>query len=247
MTQMLGIISGVFFAALFLMCYFRDKLGHTLINTLFVAIDAVLLFCWTYAGYEVGWLDGGYMTLANISPYICTVIAFCPFLSEKVRSFAYSAIAFLGFGMFLAMFISPEHEYIFNFRHEVNFVYVTEAACHLVMSLYGFYLILSNRVKLTLRNFAKSVIFMYSTVLFAVFLNWVFHKSHFGMGVYGNYSIYFLDIFNSFGATLAAYLFGILAVLCLGFAVGMGLDRISAHSAHECTVSEETAIEEKNK
>lgn len=230
MIQMLGIMSCVFFAALFLMCYFRNRLGHPLINTLFVAIDAVFLFCWTYAGYEVGWLNGGYMTLANISPYICTVIAFSFFLNEKLRSFAYSAIAFLGFGMFLAMFISPEHEYIFNFRHEVTFVYVTEAACHLVMSLYGFYLILSGRVLLTLRNFSKSVIFMYSTVLFAVFLNWVFHKSHFGMNVYGGYSIYFLDIFDSFGATFAAYLLGILAVLCLGFAVGMGLDRFTSHS-----------------
>ena len=47
------------------------------------------------------------------------------------------------------------------------------------------------------------------------------------MNTNGNHSIYFLDIFDSFGATLAAYLFGIVAVLCMGFLVGVFIDWLS--------------------
>ena len=227
MMHMLGIISLVFFISMFLMCFFRDRLKNNLVNILFIAINTVFIFCWNLAGYEVGWIKGGLMVFDNISPYIATVITLCVILNDKVKDFAYSAIAFLAFGMFLAMFISPEHEYLFNFSHEVRFIHVTEAACHLIMALYGFYLILSEKVELTLKSLAKSVIFMFSTVAFGVFLNLHFGFRYFGMDMHGNYSIYFLDIFNSFGATLAAYLFGILAVLLLGFAVGLGLDRFT--------------------
>ena len=227
MMLMLGIIALVFFVSMFLLSFYREKLGHEIINRLFIAVNTVFLFAWTYAGYELGWLDDGFMTLENISPYIATVISASVFLNEKVKSYVHAGIAFLSFGMFLAMFISPEHEYLFNFRHEVRFIHVTEAACHLIMSLYGFYLILSGRVKLTLQNYSKSVIFMFSSVLYGVFLNWCFHLGNFGMNMYGGYSIYFIDIFNSFPATFAAYLFGILLVLTLGFLVGIGLDRLT--------------------
>ena len=227
MMLMLGIIALVFFVSMFFLSFYREKLGHEIINRLFIAVNTVFLFAWTYAGYELGWLDDGFMTLENISPYIATVISASVFLNEKVKSYVHAGIAFLSFGMFLAMFISPEHEYLFNFRHEVRFIHVTEAACHLIMSLYGFYLILSGRVKLTLQNYSKSVIFMFSSVLYGVFLNWCFHLGNFGMNMYGGYSIYFIDIFNSFPATFAAYLFGILLVLTLGFLVGIGLDRLT--------------------
>ena len=227
MMLMLGIIALVFFVSMFLLSFYREKLGHEIINRLFIAVNTVFLFAWTYAGYELGWLDDGFMTLENISPYIATVISASVFLNEKVKSYVHAGIAFLSFGMFLAMFISPEHEYLFNFRHEVRFIHVTEAACHLIMSLYGFYLILSGKVKLTLQNYSKSVIFMFSSVLYGVFLNWCFHLGNFGMNMYGGYSIYFIDIFNSFPATFAAYLFGILLVLTLGFLVGIGLDRLT--------------------
>ena len=227
MMLMLGILAVVFFAAMILMSCYRDKLDHEIINRLFILVNTVFLFAWTYAGYELGWLKDGFMTLENISPYISTVISASVFLNKKVKSYAYAAIAFLALGMFLAMFISPGHEALFNYRTEVRFIHVTEAACHLIMSLYGFYLILSGRVKLKLSSFGRSVVFMLVSVFYGVFLNWCFHLGNFGMNMYGGYSIYFLDIFDSFAATFAAYLFGIVLVLTLGFVAGMGLDKFT--------------------
>jgi hypothetical protein len=147
-----------------------------------------------------------------------------PLLNEKVKKFAYCTIAFLGFGMFLAMFISPEVEYLVNYHQNAQFIHISEAACHLVMALYGFYLVLSGKVKLTLKNYAKAIAFMYASIGFVVFLNWCFHQSNFGMNMHGKYSIYFLDIFYSFDVTFLAYVVGVLGVLTLGFLVCIFLD-----------------------
>ena len=225
--QMLGVLSLVFFAGLFLMCFFREKLNNPVIQPLFICACAFFFFCWNYAAYERGWLEDGFMTLENISPYICTVILFTPFLNKKVREYADAAIAFLGFGMFLAMFISPGFEYVFNYTTTARFIHVGEAVCHLAMALYGFYLILSGSVKLNMKELAKSIAFIYASIGFGVFLNWCFHLGNFGMNMYGDYSIYFLDIFGSFEATFVAYILGVLGTIALGFLVGMLLDWIS--------------------
>ena len=87
MMQMLIGLSLALFAALFLMCFFREKLKHPILNPLFLIVCAVFFFCWNYAAYERGWLDDGFMTLENISPFICTVILLTPFMSEKIKDF----------------------------------------------------------------------------------------------------------------------------------------------------------------
>lgn len=225
---MLLALTPVLFVALFLMCFYRDRLKqHPFIDHLFIVVCAVFFFCWNYAAYEKGWLKNGFMTLENISPFICTVIIFTPFFHEKVRDFARCAIAFLAFGMFLALYISPGAEYFSSLRQNTPFMYISEAACHLVMTLYGFYLILSERVKLNFKNILKALVFLYSAVGFGVFLNWCFHLSNFGMNMYGNYSIYFLDIFGSFAATFIAYLAGIFVTILLGYLAGIFLNWLS--------------------
>ena len=231
MALMLGILAAVFFIALFIMCFFRERLNHPFINPLFISVCAVFFFCWNFAMFEHRGSNFRFMTLENISPYICTVILLTPFMVKWLKDSAYCAIAFLGFGMFVALFISPGVEYLFNYKQEVKLIHITEAACHLVMALYGFYLILANKVKLEFKDFGKALAFIYSAIGFGVFINLVFHQSNFGMDMYGKYSIYFLDIFGSFGVTLIAYLVGVLAVMALGYLTGAFLDKVS-HRHH---------------
>ena len=227
MIHMLGILAIVFFSSLLLMCYFRKSLNHSILNPLFIGACAVCFFCWNYAAYERGWLEDGFMTLENISPFMCTVMLLTPFMSKKIKDVAYSAYAFLALGMFLALFISPIAKSFSNNQENANFLYASEASSHLVMSLYGFYLILVGKVKLNLKSLGKAAAFIYSSVLFGVMLNYFFHLDSFGMNMHGEYSIYWLDIFQSFEATLIAYLVGILGVLLLGFATAVFLDEIS--------------------
>lgn len=242
MMQMLGALSLVFFAGLFLLCYFREKLNNPIINPLFLIVCAVCFFCWNYAAYERGWLKNGFMTLENISPFICTVIIATPFLQEKIRDFAYCAIAFLGFGMFLALYISPGASYFMDHNHTATFMHISEAVCHLTMSLYGFYLILANKIKLSWENLGKAIVFIYTAIGFGVFLNWCFHLNNFQMDMYGDYSIYFLDIFGTFEATFIAYLAGVMGTILMGFLVGTFLDWFSKPQKVEDAPSRQVPI-----
>jgi hypothetical protein len=160
------------------------------------------------------------MTLENISPFIMTLIPLTLFMNDKVKEYCNSTIAFLWLGMFLALGISPEFSYKFDYNHNATLIYATEAACHLIASLYGIYLIVSGQIICDFKHWLKSVICMFSVIGFGLILNYAFHRQNFGMDPYGNYKIYMLDIFGSFGATLAAYLFGVLIVLTLGMQIG---------------------------
>ena len=227
---MLLAITPVFFTALFLMCFYRDRLRHhPMIHHLFIGVCAVFFYCWNYAAYELRWLEEGFMTLQNISPFICTIILLTPFMKEKIRDFTYAAIALLSFGMFVALFVSPEVEYVVNFHQSAKLIHVTEAACHCVMGLYGFYLVLSGRVQVCAKTYRRSLIFTYSVIGYGLFLNYFFHRSFFGMNMYGDHSIYFMDLFGSFEVTLLAYLFGVFFTLTAGYLVCMGIDRLSRH------------------
>ena len=226
MMLVLGILAAIFLISLTLITLYRDTLNLRVFNALFLIVDVIFYFVWNVGMHEQGWLDDGFETLANISPMIFTVIPLTCFMNEKTKQYAYSAIAFLWVGMFLALFISPEQAYLSSFRTEASMVYTGEALCHMWASLFGIYLILTRQVKLNFQSWLRSLAFMYSVIAFGVFLNFFFQKSHFGMNPYGDYSIYFLDIFGSFEATLLAYLLGVLTVLTIGMEVGYLFEKL---------------------
>ena len=227
MTVTLGIFTLFFFVTLFIMCFYRSKINVKVCNVIFIVSDLLAYSAWTYAAYQDGWLGDGWMTLGNISPLMFTIILLTPFMNERIRDYAYSTLAFLNVGMFLAMLISPEHDYIFNFNTEATFTYTTEAVCHMICSLYGIYLVLSKQVKADFKHWVKSVVFLLSIISVAVTLNFVYHRNYFGMNPYGTAKIYMLDLFGSFNATLAAYYFGVVLVLTVGMQGVAMLDRIT--------------------
>ena len=228
MTVVLGIFTFFFFVTLLIMCFYRTKINIRVFNIVFIACDFLAYSAWTYAAYLKGWLEGGWMTLGNISPLMFTVILLTPFMNEKVKDYALSAIAFLNVGMFFAMLISPEHDYIFNFNTEASFVYTTEAVCHMICSLYGIYLVLSHQVKADFKHWIKSIIFTLSIITFGVILNFIYHKNHFGMDPYQGAHIYMLDLFGGFWATLVAYYLGVVLVLAIGMQGVSLLDRFTS-------------------
>lgn len=226
MMLMLGILAAVYFVSLTLICFYRDAINTKIFNIVFIVCDLIFYFVWNIGMYHHGYLDDGFETLGNISPMIFTVIPLTLFMKDSVKEYAFSAIAFLWVGMFLALFISPEYSYVFHFNTQASVIYTGEALCHMLASLFGIYLILTGQVKVDFRNWIKSIVFMYSVILFGVFLNYCFHKSHFGMDPYGDYAIYFLDIFGTFEATFIAYLLGVMVVLTFGLELGYLLNRL---------------------
>jgi hypothetical protein len=231
MLLMLGILTLIYFMALFLISVYRFNINAKICDAVFIVADLVFFFCWTYGGYLEGWLKDGWLTLDNISPFIFTIIPLLVFVKDKYKQFAYCAIAFLNVGMFFALLISPEHAYIFNFDTEASFIYTAEAACHLLASLYGIYLVLTGRVTVSFKSWLKSIAFMFSVITLGVILNFIFHKSFFGMDPYGHASIYMFDFFDSFFATLTAYYFSVLVVLTVGMQSAYLVEKATAKLA----------------
>ena len=240
MMQMVAIMVGCYFITLTLLCVYRDIINVKVANTVFMIVDLIFFLAWNYAAYLRGWLEDGYMTLENISPFIMTLIPFTALLSDRVRKYCDSAIAFLWLGMFLALLISPQHAYIFNYNIEASLIYTSEAACHLLASLYGAYLIISGQVKCDFKTWGKSIVCMYSVIGFGVILNYLFHTGNFGMNPYGGYTIYMVDVLGSFWATLVAYLLGVMFVLTIGMQVGRALNNLVV-AAHTGAIGDENA------
>ncbi len=238
MLTMLAILTTVYFITLLLFCLYRQHINVKIGNLIFVILDVLFFFCWNLAMYPKGKLDDGFETLENISPLMFTLIPLTYLMREKVKDACFSAIAFLSVGMLVAMYASPEYEYVFTFRREADFMYTSEALCHMLCSLFGVYLVLTNQVKPTFSSWIKSLAFMYSFITFGVILNFVFHRGFFGMDPYGDYSIYMIDIFGSFEVTLVAYYIGVLLVLTIGMQVTAGLEKLTSklHSYAESTL-----------
>ena len=237
MQLMLGVAIACYFTTLFLLCFYKDKLNIRFCNALFIIVDIILFFLWNFASAEKGWLKDGFMTLENISPFIFTVIPLTLFMNEKSKSFAFSTIAFLHLGMFFATIISPEHEVIFNYKTEATFTYATEAMCHVLAALFGIYLLLTEQVKADFKHWVKAIVFMLGWITFGLILNLTLDTRCFNLNP-NNYSIYMLDIFGSFWATVAAYYFGVILVITLGMQSGYGLCKLvekikSQHHAHK--------------
>ena len=233
MIAMVGLLVSVFFISLVVMCHYREKLNPKIWTPAFIAVDLVFFFCWNYAAFERGWLENGWMTFENISPLVCTVMPLTLIMNDKVKQAAYDSLAFFALGLFLALMISPEHAYLFSFNIEADFIYTSEAACHLVVALFGIYLVLTKQVKPGWKAWLRSLIFTFSIIGFAIFLNFVFHKTYFGMNPYGESVIYMLNIFRSHNTTLLAYLAGVLVVLTLGMQSMQALDVALAKVKHE--------------
>ena len=238
MMQMTGLVLFFYFFSLALICLYRDKINTKIFNVVFVVTDLIFFFCWTYSYYLRGALEGHFLTFDNISPMTFTMIGLLYFMKDSVRECCLSSVAFLSFGMFCAMLISPEQAYLVNFNQEATFMYTSEAFCHMLASLFGVYLVVTRQIKVDFEHLIKGGIFLYSVITFGVFLNYVFHKDFFGMDPYGNYGIYFMDIFGSFEATLIAYYVGVLLVLILGWQVSHLLIKLTTHKQKHLKVGE---------
>lgn len=227
MIQMLGLVTLIYFVTLVLIAFNRDKINVKIGNRIFVIADIILYAFWMYGCYMTGSKITLFTLIGNISPLTCVIVAMTPIFSDKVKEHAYAAIALLNFGIFIAMFISPEHAYLFKFYEEAKPTYTGEALCHMICSLFGIYLILTRQVKTDFSTWIKAIKFIYPIIFTGVIFNAIFHQKLFGMDPYGNYSIYMIDIFGSFAATFVAYLLGVLLVLTLGLQFGRLLDNLS--------------------
>ena len=205
----------IYFFSLIVIFTYRDKINIKIGNLVFVILNGIIFGLLNLYYYNHGGLEH-FLTLDNISPMMFTTMMLIYFMHPKVKDCYLCAASLLSFGMFIAMLVNPNFAYLFNFKQQATLDYMYDSLNHLIFAVFGVYLVITKQVKIGINTIKKAAIWIYSIVTFGVILNFVFHKSFFGMNPYGKYSIYMLDIFGSFWITLLAYYLGIFVVLILG-------------------------------
>ena len=81
MITMIGIMVVCYFITLSIIALYRNKINIKVGNLLFIIVDLIFFFVWNYANYQVGWLEDGFMTLENISPFIFTIMPLTYFMN----------------------------------------------------------------------------------------------------------------------------------------------------------------------
>lgn len=232
MMLMLMICVFVYFVSLIAILLYNKNINPKYAIIFFATVNTAL-----FIGYCINeyYRKGNFefLTFDQISPFMFTMFPLSFLMNKKIQHAYYCTAAFLSFGMFVAMLVSPQEAYLSNYKSDASILYVLDTLEHLNMSLFGIYLVTSGVVKLTFNNLKKAMYFIYTVITFAVIVNFLFHKNFFGMGYYSKFAIYSISLFETFWATLAAYVLGVFLVLCLGLIYNYFLIKLSAHNLSE--------------
>ena len=227
MMSMTALLIFIYFTCVWLIIMLLVKVKNTkIVNISFVILNCVYFWVLNII-YFAEARNFKFLMFDNISPFTFTFMPFLFVFRKNVKEAFLAAISFLSVGMFIAMLVTPQQAYLFSYKNEAGLDFLFDALCHLNCSLFGLYLIASGQVKINIRNLVKSTIFMYFVITFGVIMNYIFHTNYFGMCPYGGYSIYFIDIFEEYWATLSAYYVGVFLVLSLGYFSNALLNKIA--------------------
>lgn len=241
MMGMTATLIFIYFTCIWFVVILLSKVKHkTIVNIVFVVLNCIFFLALNVKVYQSRNANNyTFMTFDNISPFTFTFMPFIFLFRNKIKESFLAAISFLSAGMFVAMLVTPQYAYLLSFNNEAGMDFLFDALCHLNCSLFGIYLISSGQVKISFKNLVSSTIFMYSVITFGVIGNYIFHLNNFGMNPYGGYSIYFIDIFEEYWATLLAYYVGVFLVLSIGFFGNALLNHIAGNDIAFKNVKEE--------
>lgn len=226
MMTMMILLVFLYFACLVAILFFHKRMNQKITIKVFVFIDLVLFIAYVINEYyRHGTFQ--FISLDQISPFMFTIIPLILVTKNKAKDIIMNTVSLLSLGMLVAMLVSPMEAFLGSYRKEASLLYWLDTLLHLNCSLFGTYLFISGTVKLKYKSLFKGVGLLYSIIMLGVSLNFIHHKNYFGMGYYSNYGIYMIRIFETYWATLVAYLLGVVLVLMLGFEYGLLLVKLN--------------------
>lgn len=166
---------------------------------------------------SVGFYDWNFtnsLPTANVSPFTFTCVGLSFLFPKKIRYRFLTLISMLSVGMFIAGVLECVNS-VFEER-AFNRVIATDSTIHLIISLYGVFLIAHKQVSVDTKNVLVSGIMLVCVALCMLILNVIFRTSFFGLSVYGEHNIYGVVFSKSGTWSALLYFTGLCAVLLLG-------------------------------
>lgn len=184
--------------------------------------STVILACYLHVVIRVylsvGFNDWNFqntLPTANVSPFMFTLVGLIYLIPLRVRKHIYLLISLLSVGMLLSSVFGCIYNASINYRFHLHFL--SDYIAHVMLSLWGVYLVKSRQVELTKKNLLTSSGIIVGVAFTMLVLNVIFDTAFFGLSLNGKHNIYNNVLTNNSYLSAALYFFGLIGVLCLGY------------------------------
>ena len=212
----LGLLCLFYAVCIFLMKYIRHfQLANIvfglLVFALYISHSAII---YKNAGFD-DWNFQNTLPVANASPFMFSLMPIIMILPKKIKKHFHLLISLLLVAMFLASVLGCINNASINYKFHFHFM--LDYIAHIVLSLYGIFLIRSRQVELTKKNclISSSIILGVATVMLV--LNLIFDTSFFGLSLRGKHNIYNNILTDNSYVSALLYYLGAMLILFLGF------------------------------
>lgn len=182
---------------------------------------SVIFVSYIYCVYKIylsvgvnDWNFFNALPVANVSPFMYVFSFFCLFFPKKIQKYVLLLISLLSFAMFCAGILSCV-SYIMR-HYAFHFTIALDAFVHVLLSLYGVYLVKSGQVKLSkTKDVVVSGGIIVGVAIIMMVFNLIFDTSFFGLSLYGKHNIYNMVLVGNSIVSAFIY-FGGLCLLLVG-------------------------------
>ena len=207
-----------------IMKYMKHK---KIVNFLFSAsIVACYLYVVVTVYRSVGFDDWNFqntLPVANVSPFMFSLVGMIYLIPLKIRKHIYLLISLLSFGMLLAAVFGCLYNAYINYRFHLHFL--SDYLAHILLSLWGVYLVKSRQVELSARNMLSSSGIIMGVAFAMLILNMIFDTAFFGLSLNGKHNIYNTVLTDNSYLSAGLYFFGLICVLFFGYLFILCLSR----------------------
>lgn len=212
----LVLLLAFYICLLFLMKYMQNT---KLWNGIFTAaIVLCYLFVVVKTYISVGFHDWNFqntLPVANVSPFTFTIVGFIHLFPRKLKSHFYFLFSLLSVGMLLSAILSCV--YNASIHYSFHFSFLADYFAHIMLSLWGVYLIKSRQITPSKQNAVISSSFILGVAFSMLILNIIFDTAFFGLSLNGKHNIYNTVLTKSSYLSAILYFFGLVSVLFLGY------------------------------
>jgi hypothetical protein len=181
---------------------------------IFALYVAVVIRVYISVGFN-DWNFKNTLPVANVSPFMFTLVMLMHLLPQKIKKHFYLLISLLSVGMILSSVFSCLYNGVINYKFHWHFL--CDYLAHVLLSLYGVYLIKSGQVELNKKNALVSGAIIVGVAIFMLVLNVIFDTAFFGLSLNGKHSIYNVVLVESSYLSAFLYFLGLCGVLAMGY------------------------------
>ena len=200
-------------------CLMKYMKNTKIFNAIFVVLVFALYLAISITVYlDVGFYDWNYqntLPVANVSPFMFVAVPIASVLPKTIKKRVYLLVSLLSVGMFFSPVYNCIYNASINYKFYWHFTY--DYLAHILLSLFGIYLIKSKQVELKIKDCLISGLIIIGVATTMLILNLIFDTAFFGLSLNGKHNIYNVVLVKNSYISALIYYSALCVVLSLGY------------------------------